>query len=880
MKPSENFPHPYKVLSAPGHLSDYLAILQRRKWVVLLVWLLVMGGAVLNFHHQEQVYRASALIMIERKPSPMDPLGETETRSSAFVNPYYKTEVKLLSHRTLIQTVIRELELEKYYVALTEEPSDPQPSTSNDGAVQLQAEIVEWYTDHFEIEPVPESNLVHIRFSGPDPEMAAKIVNTHAEKASEDTVQLHQKRAKSALDWLKAQLERQKKEVKTAQESVNAFKKDNDLMMMGGRENIFSQEFAELNNALIKARADHIASQAAYLQLDRTTDENIDTLLFPEISDDTVIQNLKSKLSDIYSRRIEMASKYGPKHTKMIELNATLAHVKSEINAEIARLRRTIKAQADRAASIEALVTRQLEKKKKLALSMGEKLSQYDVLQQQAESSREIYDFLLKQAEEISLASVMSSSHIRVIDPAEIPTRPDQFPMMLVLLAAAFVGLFMGTGLALFLEYMDNTVKTPIDVSVRLGMTVFGVIPYDKAIRKEIDQISYHQYSLKDQKKLIADPVSRITSRLSVKMTPSGENCQGRVIAVESVTMGEGKTVVVSKIAANLTSAGLRVLLLDSDFQRSTLTAMVGLRNGGGLERAIHRIEMLNIGRGELKDFSVDDIFFLIQLKRLSGELLVRNDDSNLSAFFLNGALLHIQDDNNPTANRLGRMLLQGKFISEDQLQEALARHNRTGRPLGYILVNSGYVSREKLRGSLRLQMEDHIQKLFSWKSGHFHFSPGLMRTYESERILYAEDFSELIDNLGWIEGSKMVENIIFEDIVGTKQQNLFVLPANSSTKRPIGHVNRALLRKLLEIVKTRFDVVLIDTPPLDAQLGVETLSSFVDGIIVVISAGNLSYRIINSELDSLPRDKIIGAVLNKVRTKPSHYNYYTEGIQ
>lgn len=862
-----------------AHLSDYLTILKRRKWFILFFWFLVMGLAAFYLFTREQVYQATALIMIERKPSPANPLGETETRPGSFANPYYTTEVNLLSHRALVQSVIQDLELDKYYISQLDEPPDENISAAeaNYSPDLLKASVVRWYLKRLEIEPVPESNLVNISFSGTDPAIITKVVNTHAKKAIENTVQLHRERAKSALDWLKAQVDKQKREVEATQRKIYEFKKNNDLMIAEDRENIFSQEFTELNSALIKAKADHIARQAAYLQLDKVSNENLDTFLLPEISNDPAIQSLKSKFSELKSRRIEMASKYGPKHPKMIELNSGINQVQDEIDAEIARLRKTIKAESDRAASIEKLVTRQLEEKKKTALSLGEKVIEHDVLQQQAQSARDIYNFLLKQAEEISLASVMSSSNIRVIDQAETPRRPVQPPMLIVLFIAACLGLFIATGLAFFLEYMDNTLKTPMDVTVRLGMPVLGTIPYYKEMKKHAPQITYNGESPKNKKvnEIAADPLSHISSRLPADLPLAGEHYNGRVIAVESVTMGEGKTMVVSKIASNLTDAGLRVLLLDADFQRSNIKKMFDIRNGSGLENTINQIQSLQLSGGDLKDFSIDDLFFLIFLKRLNGQLIVRNDDQILSAFFQNGQLLHMQNSNNPDANRIGTMLLQGNFISKDQLRDALQRHSRTGQPIGYILVNSGFISREKLRGPLRLQMEEHIQKIFSWKSGHFAFKPELMRIYENERIFFGEDYSELINNLGRVEGSKIVEKIIFRDIVSTKNENLYVLPANSSTKKPIGRINRSLLKKLLEIVKQRFDVVLIDTPPLDAQMGVESIFTFVDGVVVVISAGNLSYRVINNAIHTLPQDKIIGAVLNKVKTKPKHYSYY-----
>jgi len=873
---TENEPNYYQ-----AHLSDYLTILKRRKGFILLFWFLIVGLAALYLYTQERLYRSTALIMVEGKASPENPLGETEVRPGYFANPYYTTEINLLSHRALVQSVIEELELEAYYISQLDEPTDntnsPDPAGNGDSAGSLKTSIIEWYLKNLEIVAVPESNLVHINFTGPDPELITRVVNMHAQKAIKNTVQLHQERAKSALDWLKAQVQKQKNEVEVVQRQIYEFKKNNDLMITEDRENIFSQEFTELNSALIKAKADHITRQAAYLQLDKVTNENLDTFLLPEISNDPTIQSLKAQLAGLKARQTEMTSKFGPKHPKMIELNSSVKQVKAEIDAEIARLRKTIRSESDRAASIEDLVTRQLEQKKKTALSLGEKIIEYDVLQQQASSARDIYNFLLKQAEEISLASVMNSSNIRVIDQAERPMEPVQPKIMIGLFLAACLGLFIGTGMAFFLEYMDNTLKTPMDVTIRLGMPVLGTIPFYKAMKNRRNLLlTYDEDSQKDKKAVIADPLSHISSRLPAELSPTdSEGYNGRVIAVESVTMGEGKTMIVSKIAANLTDAGLRVLLLDTDFQRSSVNQIFDIRNGSGLENTIDKIQSLQVNGGDLKDFSIDDIFFLVLLKRLNGQLVVRNDDQMISVYFQNGQLLHIQNNNNPDANRIGTMLLQGNFISREQLRDALHRHSRTGQPIGYILVNSGFISRDKLRGPLRLQMEEHIQKVFSWKSGRFAFKPELLRIYENERIFFGEDYSELINNLGRVQGSKIIEKEIFSNISSTDRENLYVLPANSTTKKPIGRINRALFKKLLEIVRQRFDVILIDTPPLDAQTGVESIFSFVDGVVFVISAGNLSYKVINNAISSLPRDKIIGAVLNKVKTKPDHYSYY-----
>ena len=81
-------------------------------------------------------------------------------------------------------------------------------------------------------------------------------------------------------------------------------------------------------------------------------------------------------------------------------------------------------------------------------------------------------------------------------------------------------------------------------------------------------------------------------------------------------------------------------------------------------------------------------------------------------------------------------------------------------------------------------------------------------------------------------------------------------------------------LRKPLEILKQRFDIILLDCPPLDAAAGNATLFQLTDGVILVIKAGHLSIKILNEAIAGIPADKLVGAVLNQVKRKDMYYYY------
>jgi polysaccharide biosynthesis transport protein len=910
---SDNQNKPQMSTSIDDHISDYIEILKRRKWVIILFFLIVVGSVTTFSLIATPQYKTSAKILLGGQPTPMNPLGESPQRVPE-INLYYQTQVNLLKSRSLARSVIESLDIQdvqqekalsntfslftgifdliksRLSAANTEtvrsdassehQPIENLPKTTADSSIhpernadtnRISPRLLNWYLNKLEVLPVRNSSLVTVSFTGPNAELIARIVNTHANTAIQNTIHQHQAQAMSALEWLKAQITEQKKEVQSSQRAIYDFKKQHNALSLDDSQIIKSQELQELNSALTRAKTDRMAKQAAYMELKSILDKGQSVLQMQEISDDPVIQNLRNQLVNLMSEKIELGTNYGPKHPKIIEINRGIAQLNNEIITEKKRLVKAIRTDLNQAMALEKSIRKSLESQKAIAMSLGEQTIEYDVLKQQAASSQDVYDFLLKQSEEIALSSAIRSSNMHIVDEAEIPAEPVSPNLKLNILLSVFLSLFMGVGLSLLLEYIDNTVKTPMDVAVRLGMPVLGMIPFHKALQGKNSMNPLLTAPNDKSGESLPLSIYHISNRLPDELRSPAEGLFGRVLIVESATMNEGKTTVISRIASNLTDAGLRVLLVDCDFQRPSLDKLFEIKAQGGLGKSIDRIMRHNLSSGTLTEFSMDDLFFLIALKKLNGRLFVNNEDQTLVAFFQNGVLVHIQNKNSPVNNRIGTMLSNGGFITDNQLSDAMERHKRTGQPLGYILVNAGYIGREKLRGPLRLQIEEYLQKMFSWKRGNFVFKPGVVQLYENERIYFEEDYSPMIYNLGRIEHSKFIERELLSQLVSLSKENLYIMPAGSSYKL-IGSMNLILMKKVFEKLKQHFDVLLVDTPPLDAASGIESIFPLADSIVVVIRAGHLSVKELNSALTHLPQDKIIGTILNQVKTSPNPY--------
>lgn len=819
------------------HLIDYFNIIKKRKWTVLALFFAIVCIVTAWSFSTTPVYKATTQLMIESQSSFINKIAD-----ATYIDPkdeaYYQTQYRLLMSRSLAKKVIEDLGLWKNF----RNDRDKNPDASPSPEAEIQPRMVNWYLSNLQIAPIRTTKLVDISFLSKSPEMAARIANEHAHAFITRSTELQHKVSEQALEWLKKQVRGQKTMVGTSQRSVYEYK---------------------------------------YEQLGSFSVDDEGVFSIPEIKENPVIKDLRGKLAELKARKSEMATKYGPKHPKMIEINSSIQKLEQGITEEVMAIRKVIKAELDKIMAFEKRVRQTHGHQTEDADPATQKAITYDMVRLEAESDQEIYDVLLKHAKEIGLTGSMEKNNIRIIDEAEVPQNPAKPKIFLNILLSVVIGLVFGCAVAFFQDYMDRKVKTPEDVLQRLGLPVVGVMPYDKCLKTDkILSLAQDDTNLEQGRRTGGHAQYHgydLSNSLIAKLPFMQSSMSGQLFMVESAIAGEGKTTVLAKMAISLSQSGFRVIMVDGDLQQPSLHDMFGFNNGkgSGLLNVMNSILSREIEEGTLDTWSIDDLFCLIALKRLSGSLVVSCDDQTITAVFEHGRLLHLQNRDNSFANRLGTMLLRGGFITEDQLNDALERNQRTGQPLGYILINSGYINRNQLQGPLKLQKEEYLQKLFSWKHGAFTFEPGSVETYEDKRIYFEDDCTPVIDRLGRMSGSRFIEGEMLSYVKPVNGSNLSILPAGEGKKNFSSPVCFALMSKFLTLLKQRFDVVLVDAPPvLDGGNSAAPLLSLVDGVIFVIKAGQVSDGLINKAIETIKESKanIVGAVLNQARIEKGYY--------
>jgi succinoglycan biosynthesis transport protein ExoP len=570
------------------HLLDYLVVLRKHMWLSLAFLLTVVTAVTIATFKMIPVYVASAQVEIDRENTSILPFQDSASYEMYWdMENYIETQAKILQSETLALQTIQSLELYRHPEFVGEvagEPVTPVRAVTIQDPPQSRPAILGNFLGRMSIKRVPSSRLLEVTFEATDPELAARIVNTHLQNYVEHNFRARYESAMKASDWLAGQLEELKIKVERAEDARIAYERENKIWTIDEKQNITTQKLADLNRELTEAQTDRVRKEARY-QMARGG--NVDSL--PEIRESTLLQDLIRRKSELDAQLAEARSRLGPRYPTVVRLEAQAEELSRTIEREKNNMLDRLEGDYRAARQREVLLSQALEEQKVEANHMAERLVQYNILNREADANKQLYEGLLQKLKEAGISAGLRSSNIRMVDPALIPPAPSRPQKARNLMLALLVGLVGGVGLAFLREYMDNTVKTPDDIEMLTRLPSLAVVPAftiltgkgrtPKLLKGPRDPESGSRVALVSYER----PQSQISEAfraLRTSLMLSQAEHPPQVILVTSSLPREGKSTAAVNLAVTFAQLGDRTILVDGDMRKPGIGKLLSMSEG------------------------------------------------------------------------------------------------------------------------------------------------------------------------------------------------------------------------------------------------------------------------------------------------------------
>jgi succinoglycan biosynthesis transport protein ExoP len=575
---------PWDQVPREPHLLDYLIILRKHQWLILTFLLTVVTVVTIASFKMKPVYEAAARVEVDKEAQNMQPFPDSNSYGEfEDTENYIETQTKVLQSETLALMTIKSLDLARF-------PEFGGSANSlafqHAGPASRRPAILGAFLGRLSVKRVVNTRLIEVQFEAEDPQLAAEVVNAHLQNYVEQNFRSKYDATTQASNWLSAELEELRIKVEKSEDARIAYERENQIWQIDEKQDITTQKLADLSKAVTDAQTDVAEKEALYRM---AVSGNVDAL--PAARGNDVISSLIKRQSELDELYAEALDQYGPNFPKVLRLAAQQKEVQQNLDSARKTMVESVNEEFETARSHVELLQEALDKQKSEANDLAEKLVQYHILQHDAESNKQLYDGLLQKLKEAGIMAGLRSSNIRVVDPALAPAYPSRPQKARNILLAVLVGLVGGVGLALFREYLDNTVKSPDDIEALTGLPSLAVVPSLPGLNASHGRFSRlareaaPQAASGPRVELLSyiQPKSQISEAfraLRTSLLLSQADHPPQVILVTSALPREGKTTAAVNLAVTLAQLGDRTLLMDSDLRKPGIRRALNLTIG------------------------------------------------------------------------------------------------------------------------------------------------------------------------------------------------------------------------------------------------------------------------------------------------------------
>lgn len=422
-----------------------------------------------------------------------------------------------------------------------------------------------------------ESSVVVLKVNDTDPQRASNVITTLINVYEEMWVANKNRAAVNTTKFLNERLSIIEQDLATVEEALRKYKSSNKLTDIKAVSQLYLNQSSQYSTKAFEVR--NQISVASFIK-DYLNDPANAMSLIPAdlgISSGTVNSEIK-EYNELVLQRDRLLTGSGANNPMVADLNTAIAAIRSSILNSIENLISTLDLQLSRIEGQEKEILA------RISSSSGQELQLLSI-ERQHEITQELYKFLLQKREENELAALVNVGNTQLLQSPEssvVPVGPNK---MMILLVALVLGL--GAPFAYFFlrKMMDTVIKNKGDLG-NLSVPFLAEIPryvkpgerFKKLGKKKDDKANTKIIVEAGSRDMMNEAYRVLRTNMDLMI---GRNSGSKVLMFTSFNPNAGKTFSVLNIAASMALKGSKVIIVDLDLRKASLSKALGIEHSG-----------------------------------------------------------------------------------------------------------------------------------------------------------------------------------------------------------------------------------------------------------------------------------------------------------
>lgn len=410
-----------------------------------------------------------------------------------------------------------------------------------------------------------ESSILTLSLKDSSPERADDVLNMLITVYNEEAVNDKNQVAVNTANFINERLIIIEKELGGVESDLESFKRTNQIVDISSAAGRYMGESQKYNADVVELETQ--LRLARYIK-DYLTDPGKETDLIPANTgiNDVNLESQINQYNAMRLRRDKLITDSSEQNPVVEELNNSLRSMRQSIIRAIDNVIVNINVRRNDAQNYEMRAQARVT-------AIPTKERQMLSIERQQKIKEALYLFLLNRREENALSQAMADNNARIIDSTEGSSSPIAPNRNRILLLGLLVGIAIpGVGFLMVL-FMDTRVHNRKDIQGAVSVPFLGEVPLDK---KAVKKSRKAQHDGDGERNRAVAEALRI---LRTNMSFMGKNVQ--VVTFTSFNEGAGKTFIARNLAQSFIYAKKRVLLLDLDIRKGTLSRHLGKHHAG-----------------------------------------------------------------------------------------------------------------------------------------------------------------------------------------------------------------------------------------------------------------------------------------------------------